>query len=213
MTLELHMSLSINHPLLLRIADDLAERGWSQQNVFLPRDLTAELAAECRQRAENGQLAAAGVGRGAAQAVREGVRGDSIQWIEPGQSAACDRYLAILDALRQTLNQQLVLGLADFEGHFAHYPVGAFYARHVDRFRDDDRRSVSAVLYLNDQWLPQHGGQLRLYLDGERSLDIEPQAGCLVVFRSADLVHEVRPATRERLSLTGWFRRRGDGPL
>lgn len=213
MTLELHMSLSINHPLLLRIADDLAERGWSQQNVFLPRDLTVELAAECRQRAENGQLAAAGVGRGAAQAVREGVRGDSIQWIEPGQSAACDRYLGILDALRQTLNQQLFLGLADFEGHFAHYPVGAFYARHVDRFRDDDRRSVSAVLYLNDQWLPQHGGQLRLYLDGERSLDIEPQAGCLVVFRSADLAHEVLPATRERLSLTGWFRRRGDGPF
>jgi len=26
---------------------------------------------------------------------------------------------------------------------------------------------------------------------------------------SADLPHEVLPASRERLSLTGWFRRRG----
>jgi SM-20-related protein len=31
------------------------------------------------------------------------------------------------------------------------------------------------------------------------------------VFLSADLPHEVLPASRERLSLTGWFRRRGDG--
>jgi SM-20-related protein len=31
-------------------------------------------------------------------------------------------------------------------------------------FRDDDRRTVSAVVYLNDAWLPEHGGQLRMYL-------------------------------------------------
>ena len=37
------------------------------------------------------------------------------------------------------------------------------------------------------------------------------EAGTLVVFLSADVPHEVLPATRDRLSLTGWFRRRGDG--
>lgn len=207
------MTIPANHPLLLRIVDDLVDRGWSQQNVFLPEALTVELAAECRARAERGLLAPAGVGRGDSLVVREGVRGDSIQWIEPGQSDSCDRYLAIIDALRQTLNQQLFLGLEDFEGHFAHYPVGAFYARHVDRFRDDDRRSISAVFYLNERWLPEHGGQLRLHLNEGQTLDIEPLGGCLVVFRSADILHEVLPASRERMSLTGWFRRRGDSPL
>jgi len=33
------------------------------------------------------------------------------------------------------------------------------------------------------------------------------------VFRSADIPHEVLAANRERLSLTGWFRRRGDTPF
>lgn len=206
------MTISPEHPLLQRIADDLAEHGWSQQNIFLPQALTTALAAECRQRAEQGQLTPAAVGRGAASAVREGIRGDSIQWIEPGQSQACDQYLSILDSLRQALNQSLYLGLEDFEGHFAQYPPGAFYQAHLDRFRDDDRRTVSTVLYLNDSWLPEYGGELRLHLEG-RQQDVIPRAGCLVVFRSADMLHEVLPATRERLSLTGWFRCRGNVPF
>ena len=44
-----------------------------------------------------------------------------------------------------------------------------------------------------------------------QALSDEP--GSLLVFLSADMPHEVLPATRDRLSLTGWFRRRGDGPL
>ena len=117
------------------------------------------------------------------------------------------------DELRQALNQAFYLGLADYESHFAHYPPGAFYQKHLDRFRDDDRRTVSAVLYLNDDWQADQGGALRLYPDGGEPLDVLPEAGTLVLFMSADLPHEVLPATRERLSLTGWFRRRGSGPL
>ncbi|WP_445571177.1 2OG-Fe(II) oxygenase [Pseudomonas sp. E102] len=203
------MQIPSDHPLLLRIVDDLAERGWSQQNIFLPDALTRALAAECRQRAAEGELAPAAVGRGPFSEIREGIRGDHIQWIEPGQVDACDRYLGLMDCLREALNRGLFLGLEDFESHFALYPPGAFYLKHVDRFRDDDRRMVSAVLYLNDAWLPEHGGQLRMYL-GESEHDVVPTGGCLVVFLSGDIPHEVLPATRERLSLTGWFRRRGN---
>ncbi|WP_374439488.1 2OG-Fe(II) oxygenase [Pseudomonas panipatensis] len=200
-------------PLLQHIADDLAEQGWSLQSVFLSAELTEALADECRARAQAGQLAAASVGRGEGQAVREGIRGDRIQWLEPGQSPACDRYLALMNALRQELNRSLYLGLEDFECHFALYPPGAFYQKHLDRFRDDDRRSVSAVLYLNPSWLPQQGGALRLYLADGSARDIAPLGGSLVVFLSGEFPHEVLPAERERLSLTGWFRRRGDAPL
>jgi len=45
------MRISPEDPLLLRIVDDLAEKGWSQQNLFLPDSLTRELALECRKRA------------------------------------------------------------------------------------------------------------------------------------------------------------------
>lgn len=200
-------------PLFSRIVDDLAEQGWSWRPLFAPPALTLELADECRKRAAQGALAPAGIGRGSALAVREGIRGDRIEWIEPGQSAACDRYLGLLDGLRQALNQGLYLGLEDYESHFALYPPGAFYRKHVDRFRDDDRRAVSAVLYLNPDWQPEQGGALRLYLSNGETRDLAPQAGGLVVFLAAEMPHEVLPASRERLSLTGWFRRRGDGAL
>ena len=202
------MNLTPDSPLLQRLVDDIAEQGWSMQSIFLPSELTAALAAECRARAEAGELAAASVGRGAGQAVREGIRGDHIQWLEPGHSAACDRYLELMDCLRQALNRGLFLGLEDFECHFALYPPGAFYQKHLDRFRDDDRRTVSAVLYLNDDWLPQHGGELRLYLADGAEREVPPLGGSLVLFLSSDFPHEVLPANRERLSLTGWFRRR-----
>jgi SM-20-related protein len=153
------------------------------------------------------------VGRGAFSEIREGIRGDHIQWLEPGQAESCDSYLGLMDSLREAMNRGLFLGLEDFESHFALYPPGAFYLKHVDRFRDDDRRMVSAVIYLNDAWLPEHGGQLRMYLDEGVEHDVVPTGGCLVVFLSGDVPHEVLPATRERLSLTGWFRRRGNEPF
>ncbi|MFJ2366198.1 2OG-Fe(II) oxygenase [Pseudomonas sp. NPDC087697] len=207
------MQIPSDHPLLLRIVDDLAEHGWSQQNIFLPQALTLELAAECRKRAAEGELAPAAVGRGPFSEIREGIRGDHIQWLEPGQVDACDSYLGLMDSLREAMNRGLFLGLEDFESHFALYPPGAYYLKHVDRFRDDDRRMVSAVIYLNDGWLPKHGGQLRMYLEGRAPHDVVPTGGCLVVFLSGEVPHEVLPATRERLSLTGWFRRRGNEPF
>lgn len=199
--------------MLSAIVDDLATRGWSQQTLFLPDGLSRELALECRRRYAEGELNPAGVGRGAAQEVREAIRGDQIQWIDPGESEACDHYLEAMDNLRQAINQGLFLGLEDFECHFALYPPGAFYRRHLDRFRDDDRRTVSAVFYLNEGWQPDDGGQLRMFLDGDVEHDVQPIAGSLVVFLSGAIPHEVLPAGRERLSLTGWFRRRGNDPF
>ncbi|WP_374322402.1 2OG-Fe(II) oxygenase [Aquipseudomonas alcaligenes] len=193
---------------LPQIIDDLAARGWSRLDNVLPASLTHELAEECRKRARAGALNPAGVGRGQGLAVREGIRGDSIQWLEQGQSAPSDGYLQAMDELRSALNQAFYLGLEDFECHFACYPPGAFYQKHLDRFRDDDRRTVTAVYYLNEAWQTEHGGALRLYLADETELDVLPSAGTLVLFISAELPHEVLPATRERLSLTGWFRRR-----
>ncbi len=193
---------------LPQIIDDLAARGWSRLDNVLPASLTHELAEECRKRARAGALNPAGVGRGQGLAVREGIRGDSIQWLEHGQSAPSDGYLQAMDELRRALNQAFYLGLEDFECHFACYPPGAFYQKHLDRFRDDDRRTVTAVYYLNEAWQTEHGGALRLYLADETELDVLPSAGTLVLFISAELPHEVLPASRERLSLTGWFRRR-----
>ncbi|MDQ6647670.1 MAG: 2OG-Fe(II) oxygenase, partial [Pseudomonadota bacterium] len=82
------------------------------------------------------------------------------------------------------------------------------YARHLDRLRDNDARVISAVFYLNDDWLDSQGGALRLYLPNGSTRDIYPRAGSLLLFLSARFEHEVLPATRDRLSIACWMRQR-----
>jgi SM-20-related protein len=189
-------------------ADGLRHAGWCMQDHFLPPDLTAQLAAECQQAMRSGQMKGAGVGSGHAPLLQPAIRGDHIQWLEAGRSGATDRYLASMEVLRQQLNRELFLGLDEYESHFALYAPGAFYRAHLDRFRDDDKRTVSVVIYLNNNWLPGHGGALRLHPEGESSIDILPEAGRMALFLSGEMLHEVLPTARERLSIAGWFRRR-----
>lgn len=196
--------------LALLTIDNLVEHGWSQQNVFLPAALTRALAAECRDLTDSGALRSAGIGHGATQLLRPDIRGDRILWLKDGQSAACDQYLQIMETLRVALNQSLYLGLDEYESHFAYYTAGASYLKHLDRFRDDDRRTVSVVIYLNADWLEAEGGALRLHPLGKCSEDVSPLASRMVLFLSADMLHEVLPATRNRMSLAGWFRRRAN---
>ena len=63
-------------------------------------------------------------------------------------------------------------------------------------------------MYLNHDWTSADGGALRIY-DDERVRDVLPRGReRSVCFLSDRFEHEVLPATRERLALTGWFRRR-----
>jgi uncharacterized membrane protein len=75
--------------------------------------------------------------------------------------------------------------------------------------RDDDARVLSCVLYLNIGWSAQDGGTLRIHLDDGQRYDVLPIGGTLVCFLSERFEHEVLPAKRDRVALTGWFRQRG----
>lgn len=203
----------LREDLIDALADALAAPGWAVRDDLLPPDLAKALATEARSLAATGALRAAGIGRGAGQHARRELRGDATLWLDDpacGQPAAV--FLALVDALRQGLNQRLMLGLHSIEAHYAHYPVGARYARHRDRFRDDDARVVSMVAYLNPDWRPGDGGELRLYLpDGGH--EVAPRFGRVALFLSAEVEHEVLPTRADRYSIAGWFRRRGAGPL
>ncbi len=147
------------------------------------------------------------IGRGDNQRREADIRGDRLCWLQEngGWESA---YLAWMDTLRHTLNRELFLGLREFEAHYAHYPVGAFYRPHVDRHRDSNARVISAVFYLNDHWQPDEGGELVIYDEAGSPVAKElPEGGKLALFMSEDVLHEVLPATRERWSIAGWFRR------
>ena len=190
------------------IVDGLCRAGWHMQEHFISPELSHQLAAECVQAMLSGKMKGAGVGGGHAPLLQPDIRGDHIAWLEAGRSEVCDRYLEHMEALRQVLNRELFLGLDEYESHFALYAPGAFYRAHLDRFRDDDKRTVSVVLYLNDDWLPEHGGALRLHPHDGDHVDIAPVAGRMAMFLSGEMLHEVLPTAHERLSIAGWFRRR-----
>jgi len=198
------------------VAAHLRNDGYCVVERFLGAGAVAALGAECRDLAARNLLRRAAVGRAAARNVAASIRGDHTLWFEPSElSAAQATYWTRMQALRNALNRELLLGLDSLEAHYALYPRGARYARHRDRFHDDDARVLSSVLYLNEDWNDVDGGALRIHFDGESPkphLDVHPRAGTLVLFLSADFDHEVLPARRERLSIAGWFRRTGLPP-
>lgn len=191
------------------IAAGIAGQEWVVQPGFLDTARCGALRAEAEALRQAGLFRAAGIGHVAEH--RRDIRSDELLWIEPDitpQAAALVEQE--IEALRLAVNAATYLGLHEFEGHYAAYPPGASYERHLDQFRGDDRRVVSMVLYLNEAWNPADGGELKLYPRGDAApVIVLPAGGTLVCFLSADIPHEVLPARRLRLSLTGWFRRRG----
>lgn len=201
---------NISLPTEESIAEELAVNGYAVTPDFLSPVEVDALITDLRHLQQAGEMRSAGIGKNAE--VTQSVRGDFIHWLnEATATSAQQNYLHWLEQLRQACNQTLYLGLFDFEGHFASYPPGAFYRKHLDQFQQGSLRTLTAILYLNRDWQAEDGGQLRMYLNGEDESvyrDIQPSAGTLVTFLSARHWHEVLPATRERLSVTGWFRTR-----
>lgn len=195
------------------IVDDLAEKGWCVRPDAIEPALVAKLRAETLDRWQHGGFRHARVGQGAEKDVHAEVRRDWVNWLDPeGLTPAQSEYWANIEALRQTINESLYLGVQTFEAHLAVYPPDAFYRRHTDQFRGAKHRVVSVILYLNENWTAADGGQLRMYLPdgagGETALDVVPHGGTLVTFLAARFEHEVLAARRQRMSLTGWMRTR-----
>jgi len=192
-----------------RVAADLGGPGWSVVPGFLDGARVRALAEDSIARRARGGFAPARVGRGAERAHRPGVRGDERCWLDAASASPAEAdLLGRLESLRLALNRSLWLGLFELEAQHTVYPPGARYERHRDAFRDGGHRVVSAVVYLNQRWRPEDGGALRLYVDGDRAVEVPPLGGTLVAFLSDRFEHEVLPARRERLSVAAWLRRR-----
>ena len=192
-----------------RLVDGLADQGYAIIDNFLsPEEVDAILQLD-EFNGELLQFQKAGIGKKADKQINESIRGDYIQWINPATAVpAIQAYLIKLNDLIKHVNQTLFLSLKDCEVHMTVYPVGSYYHRHLDQFRGNGNRKFTFILYLNFDWQPSHGGCLRMYLpqgDTEIAMDIAPQAGRLVCFKSDAIPHEVLPTHALRYSITGWW--------
>ncbi|MGV3583402.1 MAG: 2OG-Fe(II) oxygenase [Methylophilus sp.] len=192
--------------------DALALNGYAIFESFLSTKHVEDLAEIAKSNWISGNMTSAKTGKSGLK--DQAIRGDYITWLdEHSEQPAIKAYFEHMHALQRVLNQQLFMNLQELETHLALYPAGSVYQKHLDQFSHGDisknqHRQLSAVLYLNKQWTDQNGGELRLYLNENEHLDFLPIEGRLVLFLSAKFWHEVLPANRERVSLTGWFRTR-----
>ncbi len=190
---------------LTLLADGLAQDGFAIINDFLTAAEVLSILGQDDFKNGMLQFKKAGVGKSQEKQINEAIRGDYIQWIDKATAQPpVQAYLDKLTELISFVNQCLFLSLKDYEVHMTIYPAGSFYKRHLDQFKKDDHRKLSLICYLNENWKEEEGGQLRIYQQ-QKHFDILPVAGRLVCFRSDQLEHEVLPATRARLSLTGWI--------
>ena len=195
-----------------RIIADLSDTGLSICDDFISPLLVSNLSHEARTMHANGEFRHARVGKGESLQLREEVRNDHIHWLDPENPSPIQLpYFQELETLRMYINSNLFLGLFEYEGHYALYPPGASYKMHYDRFIGAHQRMVTAILYLNHDWQEQDGGFLKVYEGTKPSelnlpMEVLPLGGRLVTFISELFPHEVLPSTRDRLSLTGWFR-------
>lgn len=187
------------------ISQQIAKQGWCHLEQVIPLDQLSLMNQFFEQQLHHFRPAAIG-----SQGVRQraaGIRSDFTYWLDPlAPPEAFQWPILFLNNLKTELNQQCFLGIKEFECHLAHYPAGAFYQKHLDRFNNDSSRVISFVFYLNQSWSQDLGGELVIYQpEGEMITTISPAPGSLVCFLSHDFPHEVKVSRGERRSFTGWM--------
>jgi SM-20-related protein len=190
------------------VSADLSARGVSIRDRFASGAEVSALRECAWSREARGEFAPARVGRQGAERRRESVRGDFTCWLSAPLLPPERLLLERMEELRRQLNRDAYLGLFELELHYARYPAGAAYSRHVDQPLGSAQRKLSLVLYLNPGWQCADGGVLRIHNAHGGFVDVEPIAGRLICFLTPGREHEVLEARRERLSISGWFRGR-----
>lgn len=199
-----------------QLAHHFGEKGYAVMDHFLSAKEVFALLEQLQQQKEAGEMRRAGIGHKDDYQLNQKVRGDHILWIDQNDAAGLVRqYLDHVNNLLHLMNRTCYLGLKDFEVHFTWYPAGTYYKRHIDNFRKIGNRLVSFICYLNENWQPGDGGELRIYSrneDGtEYYIDVQPTAGKMVLLLSEETEHEVLMAHRPRYSLTGWMLKQPKG--
>lgn len=192
----------------VRAIEDIKKQGWHTSTDFFTQDLLIDLRATLLLLNEQEAFRPAKIGKGKNKTRAPEIRGDWIRWLsESGDFAATREYLKILDDFRTTLNREVFLGASEYEAHFAIYPAGAFYKKHLDRHREQPHRLLTTTLYLNQDYHVEQGGGL-IIEDLKQNIvaEIRPEWGRFVCFAAAEFPHQVLPTTVNRYSLTGWMR-------
>jgi len=197
------------NPKYEKIIDDLLNQQFSIVDDFFSETETTSLRDSLLSKYQEDEFKKAAIGNQFNEQIIKSIRGDFISWIDENNANEAESLFFVkVDDFIQYVNRTCFLGIQDKEFHYALYPEGTFYNKHLDTFQNDSRRKLSIVCYLNQEdWKEEFGGELVIYKENEE-IAILPMKGRVVIFESQVLEHEVKPVKKERLSITGWLKTR-----
>lgn len=197
------------NPVYEKVIEDLLAQQYSIVDDFFTAFEVNALQAILLQRYEEDNFKKAAIGNQFNEHIVKSIRGDFVSWIDEKEIfPAEEAFFNKINDFTDYMNRTCFLGIQEHEFHYALYPKGTFYKRHLDTFQNDDSRKLSIVCYLNNEnWLPEYGGELVIYKE-EEEVVIYPLKGRVVIFESQILEHEVKPVEQQRLSITGWLKTR-----
>lgn len=196
------------NPMYEKVIVDLLNQQYSVVDTFFSFAEVEALRNILIEKHEEDELKKAAIGNQFNETIIKAIRGDFISWIDESNLQEAEQvFFDRINHFTDYLNRTCFLGIQEHEFHYALYPKGTFYKRHLDTFQNDDSRKLSIVCYLNDEdWQPEFGGELVLYK--EKDIAIYPLKGRVVIFESQVIEHEVKPVEQKRLSITGWLKTR-----
>ncbi|WP_111539989.1 2OG-Fe(II) oxygenase [Mesonia algae] len=194
-----------------KIIEDLLKDQYSIIDTFFDASEIEILRTATLQKFEEDQFKKSAIGNRTNEVIEKAIRGDFILWIDEQKADRAESiFFTKINNLVAYLNKTCFMGILHKEFHYAVYPTGTFYKRHLDTFQNDSRRKLSIVCYLNEEnWLTTNGGELVIYKPYGGEEVIYPMPGRVVIFESQVLEHEVKKVTNDqRLSITGWLKTR-----
>src|SRR6056297_28036 len=190
--------------------DTLATHNYVIVDEFISQDLFRTIMDYFREMESRDKLQKAGIGSSGEFQIKSAVRGDFIHWLNRNVDTALTPFFGLMDELNENLRRYCYLSLSDSEFHIAKYPAGSHYNRHLDQFQERSNRQITVLMYLNENWKPGDGGELKIYREsdeGETEILVEPIARRLLLFKRDCVEHEVLTTNVPRYSLTGWLLR------
>lgn len=187
------------------ISNFLVDRVGEMDN-FLGQALATNLKQNLLVLFGDNQFKAAGIGSGSNFTNNRRIRSDMIYWLSQEHNDLHENsFFTLMDAFVAYLNKTCYTGITGYEFHYAYYDTGTSYKRHLDQFKENTDRAYSMIMYLNENWQLEDGGQLRIYHD-DNTQTISPRSGKCVFFKSSELEHEVLLSHKPRMSITGWLK-------
>ena len=173
---------------------------------FLSDPLSLQLKENLAALYTGNQLSAAGTGQNEHTDYTNLFRTDKTYWLDRKHNDIHENsFFDLMDRFVGHLNETCYTGINSYEFHYTLYETGCYYKKHLDQFHNNDSRKFSMVMYLNEEWKENDGGELCIHYD-ESHQNISPINGRSVFFKSNEMEHEVLVTNKPRMSITGWLK-------